>query len=306
MKFDFSHEIPNQLLAKINDISITIKREDLIDEYYSGNKFRKLKYNIKNIRDKGFSRLVTFGGAYSNHLYATAIFGKKINIKTTGFVRGNELVSLEKNSTLHFCNSKGMKLVYLNRSSYKLKEFSEEVKMYLIRNPNSYLIPEGGTNSLAIQGCKEILTKKDSEYNTICCAVGTGGTISGIIESSNLNQHIIGFPALRNEALYDVISKMTTRCNWTLEKRYSFGGYGKFTSELIDFINKISINYKILLDPIYTGKMLFGIFDLIKKNKWKWGKNILVIHTGGQQGINGVNQKLLLKKKPQIIIPKIF
>lgn len=303
MDLNINHSIPNQFLIKIKDFTITIKREDLIDNYCSGNKIRKLKYNFLNLKKNGFNKIVTFGGAFSNHLYATSLMGNINNIPTVGFVRGDELLNQDKNPTLKFCEQNGMKLKFLDRGSYRLKEKSEIVSMYLKEKSKSYLIPEGGTNSLAIMGCKEIINKVDRKYDSICCPVGTGGTILGLIESSFKDQFIVGFPVSKNKNLITFIRNNTSKKNWIFQNDYSFGGYGKVSSDLIEFINKISINHKILFDPIYNGKMLFGIFDLIKKNKWKWGKNILVIHTGGQQGIYGLNQFLKRKKLKQIIIP---
>ena len=158
-----------------------------------------------------------------------------------------------------------------------------------------YLIPEGGTNPLAIKGCEEILSNEDQKFDYICTAVGTGGTISGLINSVHTNQEVIGFPALKGNFLYDEIRKFTTKENWTLNLDYNFGGYGKFNEDLIHFINRFKSETSILLDPIYTGKMLFGIVDLINKGKFKKGSKILTIHTGGIQGIDGINKKLLKK-----------
>ena len=305
MNFKINHTVPNHFLIKIKDCSITVKREDLIDNYYSGNKFRKLKYNFLNLIKNGFKQVVTFGGAFSNHLYTTSLIGNILNIPTVGFVRGDELLNQKKNPTLKFCQQNGMKLKFLARNIYNLKEKSDIVSNYLKLNNKSYLIPEGGTNSLAILGCKEILNEKDNKFDSICCPVGTAGTILGLIESSFKDQLLVGFPVLKNKGLSLFIKNNTLKKNWILKNGYSFGGYGKISSELIDFVNEISINHKILFDPIYNGKMLFGIFDLINKNKWEWGKNILVIHTGGQQGIQGLNQFLKKKKLKQIIIPDL-
>lgn len=166
-----------------------------------------------------------------------------------------------------------------------------------------YLIPEGGTNFLAVDGCEEILTKKDSKFDCICVAVGTGGTISGLIKSLKKHQRAIGFPALKGNFLSEEIKKYTIRNdNWSLQKEYHFGGYANFTEELIDFINTFKEKTGVLLDPVYTGKMIFGILDLIKKDTFKEGSKILAIHTGGIQGVAGFNQELIRKNKQIIII----
>ena len=155
-----------------------------------------------------------------------------------------------------------------------------------------YLIPEGGTNYLAIEGTKEILTDEDDVYDYICCPIGTGGTISGVINSSNYNQNILGFSSIKgmSQLHYDV-SKWCNKYNWNLMDEYSFGGYAKISKELVDFINRFYYDYLIPLDIVYTGKMLYGIIDLIKKNYFHINSNILVLHTGGLQGNIGMNNR---------------
>lgn len=154
------------------------------------------------------------------------------------------------------------------------------------------MIPEGGTNELAVKGCQEILTTEDSVFDYVCCAVGTGGTISGIINSALPNQKVLGFPALKGDFLQDEIRIFVKNENWDLITDYHFGGYGKVNEELIQFINQFYVENQIPLDPIYTGKMAFGILDLIEKNYFPAHSNILFIHTGGLQGIRGMNEKL--------------
>ena len=158
-----------------------------------------------------------------------------------------------------------------------------------------YLLPEGGTNLLAIKGCEEILTNEDDDFDYICCAVGTGGTIAGIINCSKPCQKVLGFPALKGDFLQEDIRKFANKENWKLITDYHFGGYAKTTNELINFMNEFYTQYQIPLDPIYTGKMVFGVFDLIEKNYFPENAKILLLHTGGLQGIEGMN--LVLKNK---------
>jgi 1-aminocyclopropane-1-carboxylate deaminase len=165
-----------------------------------------------------------------------------------------------------------------------------------------YLVPEGGTNALAIKGCEEILTESDSVFEYVACAIGTGGTISGIINSALPHQKILGFPALKGDFLQEEIRNFAQNKNWELITDYHFGGYGKVNSELIAFINGFFAETQIPLDPIYTGKMFFGIMDLITKNYFPKNTKILLIHTGGLQGIDGMNLKLKNKKLPTINI----
>ena len=164
-----------------------------------------------------------------------------------------------------------------------------------------YLIPEGGTNNLAIKGCEEILTESDAEFDSICVSVGTGGTISGIINSAKAHQKVLGFPALKGDFLTNEIKKLTAKKNWQLITDYHFGGYGKIKPELITFINEFKEQTGIRLDPIYTGKMCYGIVQMMRQNELEVANNILMIHTGGLQGITGINEKLKRQNLPLII-----
>lgn len=289
----------NQLLDSIEGHSITIKREDLIHPDVSGNKFRKLKYNFEEYKQQESKTLLTFGGAFSNHLAATAKAGKIFGIPTIGIIRGEEWAKkIEMSTTLKYCQTQEMKLFCVTREVYKQKEKSVFVQELQSQQNNLYILPEGGTNSLAVKGCKEILTAEDQNFQVICCCVGTGGTLSGIIESTAADQYVLGFNALNNPGVSQSIKKFTLKENWSIHSDYTFGGYAKVSSELVDFMNHFYQQYKIPLDPIYTGKMLFGIFDLIKKKQWRWGKNILVIHSGGLQGIKPMNLQLQKRELP--------
>lgn len=283
------------------DVQLFIKREDLIHSFVSGNKYRKLYYNIQKAKEENHTILLTFGGAFSNHIAATAAAGKMYGFKTIGIIRGEELEHKEKNSTLTFAISCGMQLKYVTRSEYRIKNTSEFHAQLKDEFGRFYTIPEGGTNELAVKGCKEIISSEEKEFDHICCAVGTGGTISGIIEAAHAHQKVWGFPALKGDFLTTEIQQYSQRNNWELITEYHFGGYGKVTEPLIHFINTFKKNTNIPLDPIYTGKMLFGIIDLIKKGHFDKQKRILAIHTGGLQGIAGMNKKLEQKGLTTII-----
>ena len=289
-------ELPQEYCLELH-----LKREDRIHPVISGNKYRKLKYNILEAQKLGYKTLLSFGGAFSNHIAAVAAVGKKFELKTIGVIRGEELQpQINENPTLDFAQSCGMQFKFVDRSSYPDKAsklFIDSLKKDFGR---FYLIPEGGTNKLAIKGCEEILTEVDAEFDYICCSVGTGGTISGLINSSKGHQKILGFPALKGNFLKKEIIKFTDKSNWELITDYHFGGYAKTTIQLIEFINDFKANSNIQLDPVYTGKMMFGIMDLIKKGFFPKGSKILAIHTGGLQGIYGMN-KLLKKKKLPLI-----
>ncbi len=282
-----------------NHISLTIKREDLIHPFVSGNKFRKLKYNLLKAKAENKETLLTFGGAFSNHIAAVAYAGKEQGFKTIGIIRGDELLDkIQENPTLKFAQENGMQFEFVSREEYRLKSEKSFIEKLKDKFGDFYLVPEGGTNELAVKGCEEILTEEDSVFNYVCCAVGTGGTISGLINNALPNQKILGFPALKGDFLNDEIRIFANKDNWNLISDYHFGGYGKINLELIEFINSFFEETKVPLDPIYTGKMVFGVIDLINKNYFPAHSKILLIHTGGLQGIHGMNIKLKQKKLP--------
>lgn len=292
----------NQKIAIENpNYSLYIKRDDLLHPYISGNKFRKLKYNLANAKTEGKTTLLTFGGAFSNHILAVAAAGKEYGFKTIGVIRGEELHDkITDNPTLQKAHDFGMIFEFVTRELYSEKN-SKDFKLKLEEKfGDFYLLPEGGTNDLAIKGCEEILTESDNQFDYICCAIGTGGTISGLINCSKSSQQVLGFPALKGDFIREDICKFVQNQNWELVTDYHFGGYAKVNPELVHFINQFYQKHQIPLDPIYTGKMVYGVLDLITKEWFPKGSKILMIHTGGLQGIEGMNR--LLKHKNQIEI----
>jgi 1-aminocyclopropane-1-carboxylate deaminase len=285
------------------NIILALKREDLLHPFISGNKYRKLKYNLIAAKEQGNHTLLTFGGAYSNHIAAVACAGKEGGMNTIGIIRGEELHdNWQGNPTLEQAYKDGMQFKFISRQTYKEKdstEFLEELKQEF---GDFYLVPEGGTNALAVKGCEEILTEQDAEFDVICTCVGTGGTVAGLINSSRKNQHVLGFSALKGDFLNKIVAEITTKENWRLMTDYHFGGYAKTSLELIQFINQFKSDTGIPLDPIYTGKMLFGLFDMIKNDNFARGSKILVVHTGGLQGIEGMNTVLKKKNLPLLDI----
>lgn len=296
-------EVITQEIKLFNTVSVFIRREDLIHPYVSGNKLRKLKYNLAQAKAENQNALLTFGGAFSNHIAATAYAGAAQGFKTIGIIRGEELESeVLVNPTLKFAQECGMQFKFVSREDYRHKTedyFIENLKQEF---GDFYLVPEGGTNLLAVKGCQEILSDEDAQYDYVCCAVGTGGTISGLINTVLPHQKVLGFPALKGDFLKEEIRKFARNENWELITDYHFGGYGKVNAELIAFINQFYVKNNIPLDPIYTGKMVFGVMDLIDKNYFPKHSKILLIHTGGIQGIAGMNIKLKNKQLPTINI----
>ena len=283
-------------------VKLVLKREDQIHSDVSGNKYRKLKYNLEESKKQGYKTLLTFGGAFSNHISATAAAGEEFGFKTIGIIRGEELKrKIELNPTLNFAQHCGMNFKFVTRETYRKKTSSQFIEELKSEFGDFYLIPEGGTNALAIKGCEEILNDSDGTFDYICCAVGTGGTISGLINCSKPSQQILGFPALKGDFLKEDIGNFVQKTNWKLITGYHFGGFAKINEELISFINEFKNAQCIPLDPIYTGKLMFGLFDLITKGFFPKGSIILAIHTGGLQGIEGMNKNLKAKGLPLIV-----
>lgn len=284
-------------------ITLEIKREDLLHPFVSGNKFRKLKYNILQAKAENQSVLLTFGGAFSNHIAAVAYAGKEQGFETIGVIRGDELRDkISENPTLSFAQECGMRFEFVTREAYRHKTDAAFIEQLQAQFGSFYLVPEGGTNNLAVKGCEEILTELDAHFDFVCSAVGTGGTISGLINSALPHQKVLGFPALKGDFLQNEIHKFVNNKNWELITDYHFGGYGKVTTEFIEWMNWFYAQTGIPLDPIYTGKMVFGVMDLIQRNYFPPKSKILMIHTGGLQGIAGMNAKLEKQNKPILVL----
>ncbi|KAF0162252.1 MAG: dcyD [Ignavibacteria bacterium] len=278
-------------------VKVFIKRLDLVHPYVSGNKWFKQKYNLMLAREEGYDTLLTFGGAYSNHVHATAAAGKEFGFNTIGIIRGEEHLPL--NPTLQFADEQGMKLHYVNRSDYRKKHLPEFAEWIYQKFGRVYIVPEGGTNQLAIKGAAEIPSLIETEFDYITSACGTAGTISGVICGLNGAKQALGFAVLRGAAFLNKnaeqnIFEFTGRAfdNWSINLDYHFGGYAKINRELILFIRQIEELDEIVLDPVYTGKMLYGVYDLARKGFFGEGKTIVALHTGGQQGIAGMKTRM--------------
>lgn len=279
-----THSIPVHTIY-YRDVAICIKRLDLVHPQISGNKFFKLKYNFLAAQNHGFNKVITFGGAYSNHIAATAFAAHQFGFKSVGIIRGEELQYRALNPTLATAQHFGMQLKFISRERYREKSSPVFLQQLAQDYPDHYIIPEGGTNQLAIQGCTEILSDFDRQhFDIICCAVGTGGTITGLIESSAEHQQLLGFSALKGDFLHHDVSSLTSKRNWKITDAYCCGGYAKTTTELLSFIQHFEHRYDIPLEHVYTGKMLYGIFNLIEQGLIQPQQRLLIIHSGGLQG----------------------
>jgi 1-aminocyclopropane-1-carboxylate deaminase len=283
-----TEEISNPIFTK-KELQVFVKRDDMIHPFISGNKWRKLKYLLLEAQKQNKKHLVSFGGAYSNHLLATACAGAKFGFKTTGFVRGEAV----KNDTLSLCQLFGMKLIFTDRESYKNKQLLFD--KHFLSDPMAYFIDEGGASQEAIKGCSELLDELNIEYDHIFCAAGTGTTAAGIIKgikerSLKSKSHVI--PVLKGaDELKTEIEINSGYRDFDFHQNYHFGGYAKTDESLMTFIKNFCQETGILIEPVYTGKMFYALFDLIEKDHFEAGSKILAIHTGGLTGISGMHDR---------------
>ncbi len=283
-----------------NGVRLFIKREDEIHQEISGNKYWKLFYNVNRYLEKKPKNplLITFGGAYSNHISAVSAFGKKEDINTLGIIRGEEIVAKwQQNPTLKKASENGMNFRFVTRKAYQDKE--SLINRLRDEFPNALIIPEGGTNQNAVQGIKYMLSSETEEFDYLCSAVGTGGTLAGISKFCQLHQKVIGFKAVADESLEEKIFGLSGKENFNLMDAHD-GGYGKINEENVRFINEFYRQFQIPLEPIYTGKMMRKIFELINTDFFPKNSKILAFHTGGLQGIEGANQMLAQQNREVI------
>ncbi len=285
-------------------LQVFIKRDDLIHPIISGNKWRKLKYLLGAAHVKGKNHLITFGGAYSNHLLAVAASAARFGFKATGFVRGEEA----DNDMLFMCRLHGMQLIFTSRERYRDKPAL--FKEYFKNDAKALFINEGGASPEAARGCSELVDELSQTYDHIFCACGTGTTAAGIINGINRHQLKTIFnaiPVFKNGGFMRDEIGMYLEPHPALSKRegcfklhtdYHFGGYGKTTPELIDFIKTFVADTGILIEPVYTGKTLYALFDLARKDHFKTGSKILAIHTGGIWGLLGMKDRFNLQICP--------
>lgn len=287
-------------MAAARAVRLLLWRDDLLHPELPGNKARKLKYNLQQARAEGYSRLLTFGGAYSNHLAAVAAAGRLYGFDTTGLVRGEEHRPL--NSTLARCAANGMALHYLDRTTYRRRAEPEFLAELQQQFGPAYLLPEGGTNALALRGVAELIAdlRQHTDFDAVAVAAGTGGTLAGLalgLAEAAYPARAVGVAALKGadflRADIDALTRAaanTVLLNYELHTAYHFGGYAKLPADLRTFIQRFQATYDVLLDPIYTGKLIFGVLDLIEKNHFPPGSTVVAVHTGGLQAWAGFGE----------------
>lgn len=295
------HELKLPILEDKN-VKVWIKRDDLIHDEVSGNKWRKLKYNVEAFQKGGYKAILTFGGAYSNHILATAKVGNDYSIPTIAIIRGEEQLPL--NPTLKRSQELGMEIHYISRTEYREKHKPEFLDKISGQFGNVYIIPEGGGNVEGVLGCKDIVAEIEEEFNYILTDCGTGATLAGVSLALKENQKAIGVPVLRGGSFildevknyYQLLNEdLSDIENIELVTAYHFGGYAKHKPELIEFMRSFYSQTGVKTDPVYTGKLFFALMDLIKSDYFPESSKIVVVHTGGLQGIAGFEERYKTK-----------
>ncbi len=303
---DLLEEVHHPLLAQ-KKVRLLISREDLQHPQISGNKWYKLKHNIAQAKASGVRRLVSFGGAYSNHLHALAYAGQLNDMETVGLVRGELIEPL--NATLSDAVQWGMKLIAVSRAEYRSRHDASAMQRFAAPFMPCMVIPEGGANCLAVRGCSKIAQNIETQMEDVdylCVPCGTGATLAGLVSGlTNSNTQVLGFSALKG--LLDIeekVAKLLCSVNagmdisWQINHQYHCGGFARVSPELVSFLDEWQAFSDIPLEPIYTGKMLFGLFQLIEADYFPGGSNIVAIHTGGLQGRRGMEHKMARMREP--------
>ncbi|MCC5650407.1 pyridoxal-phosphate dependent enzyme [Nostoc sp. XA013] len=315
----------NSKIARNAGVDLYVLRLDLMHPFVNGNKWFKLKYNLLDAKEKNFTTLLTFGGAYSNHIYATAAAGNLFGFRTIGVIRGEERLPL--NPTLSFAVQQGMQIVYLNRGMYRQRNTAALEEYLQQRFGEVFIIPEGGSNLNGVRGCTEIIadamptvvtelcrsrsvSQRSAGYtyafDHICVACGTATTLAGIALSLHEGQRAIAFPVLKNGAFlapqieslltnylaFGLPSPYSSPASWELVCDYHFGGYAKVNNELLLFSQQFTEQHGVPLDYVYTAKMFYGVMDLLQQEFFSKGDRLLLIHTGGLQGNVGMEERL--------------
>ncbi|WP_052713166.1 1-aminocyclopropane-1-carboxylate deaminase/D-cysteine desulfhydrase [Pseudoalteromonas rubra] len=277
-------------------VSLRIKRDDLLHPTIQGNKWRKLKYNLRAMKQEHKSALLTFAGPFSNHLYATAMACKQFGIQGNAIIRGPQLDL--NNPTIRFAKACGMTLHPVSRLEYRQRNETDYLRQLQSRFPDTFIIPEGGSNQHALGGCKELAQSlPSSDY--VCCAVGSGGTLAGMIDGLDDECQLLGVAVLKGaQYLHDEVLRLNpravTRSNWQLLHDYHDGGYGKFSAPLWQFCQRMRQEHALPLEPIYTGKLMFALWQLITQGYFPRGSQIIAIHSGGLQGLDGLRYRQLI------------
>lgn len=302
--FDLSKSVLDEVIddnLSSRGIHLFIKRDDLIHSEVSGNKWRKLKYNVQQCETNKKEGILTFGGAFSNHLLATASACHAIGLKSVGIVRGDEL-NAQSNHTLRRCSELGMEMKFISREEYRMSPDKSFLADLAHEFPNFHIVPEGGANYYGMIGCQEILKEIEVDFDAVFVAQGTTTTSCGLLMGLKEEQELFAVPALKGfdseKEMHTIFEYSGVEKEWLQDafgklnilNEYHFGGYGKYDNELLQFIRSFYLKHGIKLDPIYTGKAMFALMKELEDEKWN-GKSVIFIHTGGIQGVQSVEEK---------------
>ena len=283
-------------LLQQHQVSLWLKRDDLIHPQVSGNKWRKLKYNLQQAMVSGKQRLLTFGGAYSNHLHAFAAACQLLGLEGVAIVRGE--APAEFGATLQFIQQCGVQLVFVSREEYRRRHDADYLHQLQQEFAPCEIIPEGGSNALALRGMAELIPELEQQlpegFDVLATAVGSGGTLAGALQNMSAGQQALGVCVLKGaEYLQAHIQQLAGPVNadWQLSHDYHFGGYARFTEELLNFMREFRQHSGIALEPIYTGKLMYAVFDLVARQQILPGSRVVALHTGGMQGLDGLQQR---------------
>lgn len=266
-------------------LKVYVKRDDLIHPQISGNKWRKMKYNLLEAQKQGFSKLITFGGAHSNHLYAVAAAGKYLGFETRAIIRGDEL-NENSSLTLQYAHNCGMQLLFVSRGAYR-----DKVNLLQIyKREDEYAVPEGGSNALALAGVgemyQEVVNQLGYAPDYVFCPIGSGGTMAGLINAT-AHTKIMGISVLKNaqyleDEILNLVEKKANLANGNYEffRDFHHGGYAKNSPELMAFIEKFHQTHGISIEHVYSGKMFYAFYELLM-TKIRSNSTVVLIHTGG-------------------------
>ncbi|WP_394172772.1 1-aminocyclopropane-1-carboxylate deaminase/D-cysteine desulfhydrase [Thalassotalea litorea] len=283
-------------------VNVWVKRDDLIHPIISGNKWRKLSANLKACKNQGATQIVSFGGAFSNHIHALAFAGQQLGLQTVGVIRGEP--EYANNFTLSWARHWGMQLKFVDRNTYRLREQAEFLQQLQQQFPNARIIPEGGSNTLALNGVGEIISelKRQTDFDFLLCPVGSGGTIAGLINAADKQHKVFGISVLKQDGYLEkqiqkLLGDATISSQWQLFNQYHCGGYGKFKDIDLQQMLEIQNALNIPLEPMYSGKLFIAFFDMLKRDCFPKGSDIVLLHTGGLQGLGGMAQRRLIKEE---------
>jgi len=296
MQIQSQLEIISHPLFEKHQLIVSIKRDDNIHPIISGNKWRKLKFNLHFAKANNYAGIISFGGSFSNHIHALAFACQQQKLKSIGIIRGES--AYESNYTLSMAQQWGMKLSFVDRKTYRLRDDANYLNDLQRKYPDYLIVPEGGSNKLALAGVGEVITElnQQCEFDTLLTPVGSGGTLAGLIQADKNQHKLLGISVLKEdgylaEQVIDLLGNGSHFDNWKILSEFHRGGYAKFNKEDEQRITNFNLQTGYVFEPVYSGKMILAFLDLIERNYFSKGERIVLLHTGGLQGIGGMLER---------------